>query len=288
MNPDYPVYIVSKGRSETRLTSKALEKIGVPYFIVVESQDFSDYAKVIDEKKILILPERFLNEYDTFDKPGRTKSVGPGASRNFCWSHSIINGFKRHWVLDDNIACFNRLNRNLQVKVTSGTIFKVAEDFVDRYENIAISGFQYDFFIKAKTVVPPYILNTRVYSCLLIDNSIPFRWRGRYNEDTDLCIRALKSGLCVVEFNAFTQEKATTQTMKGGDSAEFYDKEGTENKSIMLEKMHPDCCKVTRKFGRIHHHVNYSGFKKNKLIIKKGLKIKTGVDNYGMKLIKIK
>ena len=31
MNPDYPVYIISKGRWETRLTSKALEKMGVPY-----------------------------------------------------------------------------------------------------------------------------------------------------------------------------------------------------------------------------------------------------------------
>ena len=33
MNPKYPVYIISKGRWERRLTSKALEKMDVPYRI---------------------------------------------------------------------------------------------------------------------------------------------------------------------------------------------------------------------------------------------------------------
>ena len=53
-NPRYPLYIVSKGRAESRLTSKALERMNVPYRIVVEDQEFDDYAAVIDEKKILL------------------------------------------------------------------------------------------------------------------------------------------------------------------------------------------------------------------------------------------
>ena len=56
MNPDYPVYIISKGRSESRLTSKSLEKIGVPYCIVIEPQEYDDYASVITPEKILVLP----------------------------------------------------------------------------------------------------------------------------------------------------------------------------------------------------------------------------------------
>ena len=36
INPKYPIYIVSKGRWESRLTSKILEKMNVPYKIVVE------------------------------------------------------------------------------------------------------------------------------------------------------------------------------------------------------------------------------------------------------------
>ncbi len=227
MNPKYPVYIVSKGRWKTRLTSKALERINVPYYIVVEAHERDEYASVIDPAKVLVLPPEFLREYDTCDDVGEARGKGPGAARNFCWLHSLTLDAERHWVMDDNIASFNRLNRNLMVKVTSGTIFRAAEDFVDRYENVAIAGFNYDFFAKAKEPLPAFVMNTRIYSCLLIKNDLPMRWRGRYNEDTDLSLRALKAGLCTVQFNAFLQEKATTQTMTGGNTDEFYAKEGT-------------------------------------------------------------
>jgi hypothetical protein len=47
MNPKYPIYIVSKGRWETRLTSKALDRINVPYHIVVEAHERDQYAAVV-------------------------------------------------------------------------------------------------------------------------------------------------------------------------------------------------------------------------------------------------
>lgn len=56
MNPKYPVYIISKGRHESRLTSKALEVMNVPYHIVIEPQEYDLYASVIDPKKIKVLP----------------------------------------------------------------------------------------------------------------------------------------------------------------------------------------------------------------------------------------
>jgi len=285
MNPKYPVYIVSKGRWESRLTSKALDRLNVPYYIVVEEHEFELYAQEVGEEKVLVLPTKYLDEYDTCDKLGATKGRGPGAARNFCWDHAVSLGHSRHWVMDDNIASFNRLNRNLMCKVASGTIFRVAEDFVDRFTNCVIAGFNYDFFAKAKEPIPPFVLNTRIYSCLLIDNSLPMRWRGRYNEDTDLSLRALKAGLCTVQFNAFLQEKSTTQMMKGGNTDEFYAKEGTLPKSEMLAMLHPDVAKVVWRFNRWHHHVDYKPFKKNKLIKSEDLVIPEGVNNYGMELV---
>jgi len=284
MNPKYPVYIVSKGRWETRLTSKALERISVPYYIVVEAHERDSYAEVIDPAKVLVLPEKYLHEYETCDDVGEARGKGPGGARNFCWAHSMSLGHARHWVMDDNIASFNRLNRNLMVKVTTGAIFRAAEDFVDRYENVAIAGFNYDFFAKAKEPLPAFVMNTRIYSCLLIDNNLPIRWRGRYNEDTDLSLRVLKAGLCTVQFNAFLQEKATTQTMKGGNTDEFYAKEGTLPKSEMLAKLHPDVAEVVWRFNRWHHHVDYTPFKRNQLVRKEGVAIPEGINDYGMML----
>jgi hypothetical protein len=285
MNPKHPVYIVSKGRWESRLTSKALERMKVPYHIVVEEQEYDNYAKVIDPSKILILPEHYLENYDTCDDLDRTKSVGPGAARNFVWDHSATNGATKHWVMDDNLDAFHRLNRNMKVVVESGTIFKAAEDFVDRYSNVPISGLNYYSFCKTTDKVPPIVLNTRIYSCLLIDNTCKYKWRGRYNEDTDLSLRVLKDGDCTIQFNAFLAGKVTTQRMSGGNTKEFYEHEGTMNKSQMLVDLHPDCSKVVWRFNRWHHHVDYSRFKDNILRKKAGLIIPDVVNNYGMKLV---
>ena len=69
--------------------------------------------------------------------------------------------------------------------------------------------------------------------------------------------------------------------MGGGNTDELY-QEGTHNKSQMLVDMHPDVTKLVHKFNRVHHHVNYRPFKKNKLIRKKDYTIRQKIDNYGM------
>jgi len=278
MKNKYPIYIISKGRWDSRLTSKALEEMKQPYRIVVEPKEYNLYADCISPEKIICLPDNF-------------SELGQGGipARNFVWEHSINGGHERHWILDDNIEQFNRLNRNLQVKVLTGSIFKAAEDFIDRYENVALAGFQYDYFAKAKTILPAFYLNTRIYSCILIKNDLPYRWRGRYNEDTDLSLRALKDGWATVLFYAFIQQKAQTMTMKGGNTDTIYN-QGDDRLEFAesLVKQHPDIARVTWKFNRWHHQVNYKPFKKNKLIRKQNIEIKEQVNEYGMILKNIK
>jgi hypothetical protein len=270
MNPKYPVYIISKGRWERRQTAKAMETMGIPYKIVVEPQEYENYESVIDKSKILVLPFSNLGQ-------------GSIPARNWVWEHAISIGAERHWILDDNMDSFYRVNRNMKLIVKTGVIFKAAEDFVDRYENVAIAGFQYNSFVFKDALVPPFRLNTRIYSCILLKNDLPYRWRGRYNEDTDLSLRVLKDGWCTVLFNAFVVNKETTMRAKGGNTDELYKQ--TDNRKEFAESLkeqHPDVVDVTWKFGRWHHQVNYKPFKKNKLIKKKDIEIKKGVNNYGM------
>ena len=289
-NPKYPVYIISKGRSESMLTSRSFARMKVPHYIAIEPQDEELYEKALDKFNIrpyvtlLIAP--FSNHGD-----------GPGRARNWCWDHSISIGAEKHWVLDDNIADFYRLQKNKRVRVESGAIFRAAEDFVDRYENVPIAGFQYRFFIAPNSKYPPYVKNTRIYSTLLIDNKCKHRWRGRYNEDTDICLQVLKDGDCTIQFNSFLQGKAATQTVKGGNTEEFYHKEGAEegkwienvnsegtrNKSQMLVDLHPDVARMVWRYKRWHHYVDYSSFKKNELRLKPDVKIPEGNNNYGMR-----
>lgn len=287
VNPKYPLYIPSKGRWESRLTSKALELMKVPYYIIIEEQQYKEYASVIDKNKILILDKQYQIDYDPCDEFGMEKSKGPGPARNFAWDHAISNGFDWHWVMDDNIAFFARYHKNMKIPVSDGTIFKCMEDFCNRYLNVAMAGPNYEMFIPRKQKHYPFSLNTRIYSCNLIKNNVPFRWRGRYNEDTDLSLRMLKAGWCTIQFNAFLQKKVKTQTLKGGNTEEFYSKEGTYPKSVMQVKLHPDVSKLVYRFGRVHHCVDYKPFQKNRLIKRKDIAIPDGINNYGMELIEV-
>ena len=296
--PKYPVYIVSKGRSDSMFTSRSLNRMKVPHYIIIEPQDEILYNKALENfgitfATLLIAP--FSNHGD-----------GPGRARNWAWDHSIHIGAEKHWVLDDNIADFYRLHKNQRIRVESGAIFRAAEDFVDRFENVPISGFQYRFFIAPNSYYPAFVKNTRIYSCLLISNDCKHRWRGRYNEDTDICLRVLKDGDCTIQFNAFLQGKAATQTLKGGNTEEFYHKEtvddsidkskwrdgklnpeGTINKSKMLYDMHPDVTQIVWKYGRWHHYVSYDRFKRNELRLKPNINLANieKINNYGMKLV---
>lgn len=269
---------------EGRRTARALEAMGVDYSIVVEEQERDHYAAVIDPKKVLVLDRSYQDRYDTCDSLGSSKSKGPGPARNFAWDHAIARGAKWHWVMDDNIRLFYRFNHNLKVPAKSPQIFRAMEEFCDRYTNVLMGGPNYFMFVSRKSKTPPFAANTRIYSCNLIRNDAPYRWRGRYNEDTDLSLRMLKDGWCTIQFNAFLQEKTTTQQMKGGNTAEFYAREGTGPKSAMQVALHPDVSRAVIRFGRIHHYVDYSRFKTNKLIRRPDFVPPSSPNDYGMVL----
>lgn len=285
--PRYDIYIISKGRAEYGPhTAKTLHTMGVDFKIVIEPQDYDAYVKspYIRKDQILVLP--FSNH-----------GLGSGPARNWCWEHSKAAGFKRHWLMDDNLQEFYRLHKNKRYRVAKGSgIFRATEDFVDRFENVAFAGLQYKFFAVDDCGYPPYILNTRIMSCFLIDNDVDLRWRGKYNEDVDLSIRAMKEGYVTMLVYAFLCGKLKTGTVKGGNTDEIYNgykDDSAYNKSKMLYEMHPDCVELIERYGRAHHSVNLDKIinkktgmsaRQNKLILKKDAKIINGVDNYGMDL----
>jgi hypothetical protein len=247
----------------------------VPYHIVIEPQEYDAYAAAINPANILTLPFSDLGQ-------------GSIPARNWVWEHSIAAGATHHWCLDDNLKDFRRTTWNVRCAVKSGTIFRIAEDFVDRFTNVAQAGFQYKMFVPRKQAqcYPPLYVNSRVYSCILIRNDIPFRWRGRYNEDTDLSLRILKAGWCTVLFNAFLADKCGTMITSGGNTEELYAGTGRLQMARDLVAQHPDVTKIVYKFGRWQHSVDYRRFKANKLIWRPGVResIPEGFDDHGLVL----
>lgn len=260
--PKYPVYIISKGRWEKPLTANALKRIGVPFRLVVEPQELEQYAEVVDSNCILTLPFSNLGQ-------------GSIPARNWVWEHSKAEGHERHWILDDNISGFRRWKDNKRAPVSDGSIFREAEQFVDQFANVPMAGMQYNMFAVTevtRAITKPFLLNTRVYSCILLSNKISHRWRGRYNEDTDLSLRLLKDGYCTILFYAYLCDKVATMTMKGGNTDQLYRQDhkfdGRLEMAKSLQKQHPDVVRVSHKWGRWQHHVDYRPFRNNKLMRK--------------------
>jgi hypothetical protein len=272
--PRYPIYVPSKGRADCCLTARFFDNDGVPFVLVVEKSERDKYAKEFGSERVLVLP---------FENRG---SVIP--ARNWIKEHATAEGHFRHWQFDDNIRGIHRLYRGERLPCCAGAALRATEDFTDRYENVAVSGLNYKGFAFG-SVVTPFFLNVHVYSCSLILNSLPNEWRGRYNEDTDYCLQVLSDGWCTLLINSFLADKATTMTMKGGNTDELYQDDGRLMMARSLERLWPGVVDTRRRFGRPQHVVKDAWKKFGTPLIKKaGLVIDDSPNEYGMTLKKVK
>ena len=76
-----------------------------------------------------------------------------------------------------------------------------------------------------------------VYSCTLVLNSIPHRWRGEYNEDTDICLQVLADGWCTILVNAYLAKKTHTMKTSGGNTDVLYQGDGRLNEKLKVKNL---------------------------------------------------
>jgi len=277
----YPICIPSKGRADCQTTGKLLDGIGVSYKFFVEETEGDEYCDHVGEDNVVVMPFHDLKK-------------GSIPARNYIWEWAKEREFKRHWTVDDNICMLSRCNNNRRLRVRGGGFFQAMEDFVDRYENVAMAGpHEQGFCPDRSSRLTPFLLNSRIYSCILLDTNLPHRWRGRYNEDTDLSLRLLKDGYCTVLFRALLMDKMVTyqgdgkntSAMKGGNTDNVYNTNDYRlSFAKSLQEQHPDVVEISWKFNRWHHSVDYSKFKRNRLILKKGVTPIKCNNEFGMEL----
>lgn len=276
----YPIYIVSKGRWKKSLTADCFKQYGLDFKVAVEPQEYDDYCKAIGKEYILELPFSNLGQ-------------GSYPARNFCWEHSIEQGHQRHWVFDDNIYRMRRIVNGKRIPVNPMIGIKAMEDFIDRYTNVGIAGFNYSTFVMpGASDKKPFYLNVHCYSAMIMLNELPFRWRLKYNEDVDLCLQALHNNYCTILFNAFSVDKVSTATkMAGGNQTELYQNNAHEKKILKARSLqeiwkNEEYVKVIMRYGRPHHHVDWKGLFDVPLIRRSDIDWDSipKVNNYGMKL----
>ena len=252
----YPIYVISKGRWEKRTTIEWLIKCDIEFKVVVEPDEYENYIKQMgcNEKYILALPTEYANQ-----------GQGSIPARNYAMFHSKQDKFKRCWILDDNINGYMWNNNSQRVPIEGDVVFTFIEDYVDNYKNVLIAGHEYSSNCNYD-MKPPVMKNKRVFSSILIDNDLPELigegWRGKYNEDVDICIRTMKAGFTTLLFNNISSNKNATGKDKGGNTDGIY-KEDNHGSGVLktqsLIDQHPDCVtsKIAYKPPRTHHVVKW-------------------------------
>lgn len=272
MEPVYPIYIVSKGRANYVGGSTAnllLNKAGIDRFLlVVEKSELADYSATWGKDRCISIPQKYFRDYDPLDGYGQSFPLGSGPARNFVWDLARRDKAKWYWVLDDNIASILRFHEQFKqsegpVKTSSYQVvrdgrkfFREMELYITQYRNVGMGGPMSESFILLKNRVPRATPNSRIYSFILIRTAIPFRWRGRYNEDTILSLDVLTSGWRTLLLKQWLMKKAKTQSVGGGNTSELY-AHGTGPKSRLLARVYPKYTSIDYRFGRIHHYINY-------------------------------
>jgi len=250
--PNYPVYIISKGRYEKTLTADNFDQAGIDYLIAVEPQEYDLYVKKLGKEKVLKLP---------FSNLG----LGSYPARNYCWEHAKAAGHKYHWLFDDNVQRWVKWINGKRAKWTnigSALVYVEANAFKT---NVDISGFEEPNFV-VKPPKKPFKFNCHVYSAMLIKNDLPYRWRLKYNEDVDLCLQVLHNGGSTSSCIYYMADKVSTAAkMKGGNQTELYkgnDPKKNLLKAKMIEAVWPQYCKTVIRFNRHHHMIDWKQFKK--------------------------
>lgn len=247
----YPIYIISKGRWEQFYTAKLFLAENIDFKIAVEPQEYDNYCNSIGKKYILKLP---------FSNLG----MGSTPARNYCWEHSIKNGYKKHFLFDDNILSFMRWVNNKRPRCNTKEALLVLQTISDKYKNLGMSGLEEPNFV-VKFPKNPFKINCHIYSAMLINNKIPFRWRLKYNEDVDLNLQCLHNKWCTLSLVWYMANKnATTVKQKGGNQSELYqgnDPFKKQLKAKSLEMVWPQYVKTGIRYGRPHHIINWSQFK---------------------------
>lgn len=247
----YPIYIISKGRYEKPLTAQLFEKANIDYLIVVEPQEYDLYCKALGANRVLKLP--FAN-----------LGLGSYPARNYCWEHAKANGFRYHWLFDDNVKSWHKWENKKRIALNDiNRALLFVESHADK-NGIDISAFERKTF---SVTVPkhPFRLNAHCYSTMLIKCDLPYRWRLKYNEDVDLCLQVLHNGGTTANCIYYLAEKVPTSAkMKGGNQTELYQGNAPKKnllKAKMLEAVWPQYVKVVIRFGRHHHLIDWKRFK---------------------------
>lgn len=223
----HPIYIPSRGRADVATTPRLLSDHGLPFTLMVEPQDADSYLEHFGPDRVVAMGE---------------DNQGIAYVRNACIRHAQESGHTYHWQVDDNIRSFGLRINNKNKASDPAEAFWLIEQVVSRYSNIGGAGMKHQAFAFAESM--PVSLNRQVYTSMLLRTDTGFWFRDGMIEDTDFNLQMLFDGWVTLLFNRVIMNKATTMTMKGGNTEISYSGSGRIDRAEGLRDQWPGIFKL--------------------------------------------
>ena len=267
MSDDFAILILTHGRANNVMTTKAHEKAGYTgqiYYIIDDEDEQENlyYAKYGDS--VIKFDKKKAAENTDVMTPSRKRNAVVFA-RNECWRIAEELGLTHFCVLDDDYRTFNiRYVENEKLKACKIKKFdKIVEAFCEfldvsgaitvcmAQDGDYIGGANGGFFSKG--------LSRKAMNVWFMRTDRPFQYVGLTNEDTNMYVSLGGVGKLMFTVTNISVNQVQTQDNPGG-LADIYKQDGTFVKSFYSVMCRPDCVKVAamgRKFMRMHHNVEW-------------------------------
>lgn len=286
---NFNIYIPSYGRAGTAYTVKMLEDFNVEnYYLAIDATQFETYTQHYDMKHIIIRDTSFRG-VDKLDMLTSKKSPntyhGTAGLYNSLLYFSRSLGETHYWTIDDDMIGLAMKAYKGDSEFKDGMAYN-KDDFYRCSHILERYGFSFTKFMKCledlmlKARNPGFLglekfglvfnlpvswrMGTRLYSFYLTNNKNQINHYGQHNNDVITSLGMSKAGYVNMLFEGIYYNSGPTQA--GGGLTETYKKFGTLDKGKVLVNAMPDCSKISYKYNRIHHTVNYNKYNQQRLV----------------------
>lgn len=269
MRDDFCVFILSHGRASNVKTYDLWRRRGYTgrMYVVIDNEDETadEYYKRFGNE-VLMFDKSEADKYtETFDNfPDRRGVVW---ARNACWELSKQVGCRFFNMLDDDYGgCMYRRIGKIEpdgAPVYRGWSIHSLDDvleamvaFVETTPVMTLCMSQGGDHFGGASGDQTVKLTRKAMNSFICDNTKPFLWSGRINEDVNAYVGHGALGKLFYTYMGIQMDQTQTQLQKGG-LTELYLDSGTYVKSFYTVIANPSCVTI-RTMGRINMRLHHS------------------------------
>jgi hypothetical protein len=238
-----PIMIPTKGRAGKTKTDKLMRAAGLSYCFVVEPQDLASYAATGSFH--MVLP---------------SNDMGITYARQWILEQMRKQGYKKFWMLDDDIECFGEA-------IDGKTVTRDASVLLDAFNQLRTYGpaSMYSLELRQFAWSSKSVQRDKIaMQCVMFDmqhcEGINYDLRLKIREDYDISFQAIFKGKGTLKSGKYYYGIADMKSQEGGMS-KYYNELTETHETQKLCRKWPGLVEPLKKKDRIDVKINWNKIK---------------------------